>query len=438
MNWKAAIAIKNRFVQYAKDENAKPDEHGRYGASQMNRIFNCPGSVLLNESIKEAVEPSVYAITGTAAMRLIQYILAEEKSQPDDDYYTAFERCVVPVGKKMAILGEEDLSAIKVCIDTVADYLRNELDMTIRDAVKKGYLFIERSFSLTDIDPECYGRCDILIYIPFEHLVIFDYKHGAGVGVKVEENKQCKMYALGALTTGQYDDIDDVKIGIIQPRCTLVPDVAYFDVTRDELMKFKEEMRAVIKATKTKGADYKMGDWCIFCKANATGRCPVKRGAVIEVMKDVIEPIFPDPNVFTDEQLGKFITYGKAIDDYLKAVRNRATDRATKGYKLPGCKLVRGEKREKFESDTEALMEEKFGRIPEEFLNEPKMKTPKQCRAEAKKCGMGDEYLEFIDANAVTPEGEPILVLETDKRPAIDNASVVEVFGNESKEEFEM
>src|SRR5690606_938184 len=80
--------------------------------------------------------------------------------------------------------------------------------------------FIERRFHCPSIHPLFYGTSDFcFLDADARTLHVWDYKHGAGIVVEVEDSPQLKYYACGMLEDlGLWDDIDRVVLHIVQPR----------------------------------------------------------------------------------------------------------------------------------------------------------------------------------------------------------------------------
>lgn len=230
--------------------------HSKIGASSCHRFWECAGSIALGDKAKRegaVKETSRFAMEGTAA-HLLADICLKDGSRADrhldvglgveDDYFF--------VTQNMA-------DAVQVYLDKV-----RELLCEYKDA-EYGF---EKKFHLTNIHPEAYGTNDAYIYIPEEErLIVIDYKHGKGIVVEVEGNKQLLYYALGAKANIK-GKIKRIKLMIVQPRAKhkkgVIREITY---TAKYLEVFEKELKEKILATEQPILELKAGAHCKFCPA---------------------------------------------------------------------------------------------------------------------------------------------------------------------------
>ncbi len=231
--------------------------HSKIGGSGAHRFWECPGSIALADKARAKPgfedSPSVYASEGTVAHQLAEQCLIDND---DPDGFIGFSF-------------EADDRIIKVT-QNMADAVQVYLDTIRKDCQKFGtnaaFLEIEKGFSLPSIDPEAFGTNDACLHIPYETLIVYDYKHGKGVVVEVRHNKQLLYYALGAIQGKE--DVEFVELVIVQPRAPhkegTVRSITY---TRDNLEIFEMELKNKVIATKNPNAIRRGGQWCKFCAA---------------------------------------------------------------------------------------------------------------------------------------------------------------------------
>jgi hypothetical protein len=139
---------------------------------------------------------------------------------------------------------------------------------------------IEQSFTpaMRKLHPKFGGSTDRVMWRESERLLrVYDYKHGAGVPVDVDDNKQLKYYALGALLSNPTWNALTVELVIAQPRCDheqgrirsyKFPAIDLIDYAADLIDAAKEtEDFVAAKLVPSKKA-------CRFCPANAARKCP--------------------------------------------------------------------------------------------------------------------------------------------------------------------
>lgn len=217
-------------------------KHSPIGASSMSRWAACPGSVKLSQGQPNVT--SVAALEGTAAHDLIG--LALERAFSEN----------VPT----RLVVEDVVKAVLV----YADYVES-LNCTNRH--------VEHGFDMSSIFDRLYGTSDFTGYDEPERMLhVVDYKHGKGLPVEVEGNKQLQYYALGVLHTLPYRPTH-VTMTIVQPRCYhpagpirswTVPTIHFID--------FRADLVEAAEKTLEKKAKLIAGDHCIFCRAKSI--CP--------------------------------------------------------------------------------------------------------------------------------------------------------------------
>lgn len=239
-------------------------KHSPIGASSMSRWSVCPGSVRLSEGMPNIAGRA--ALEGTAAHELIG--LALERAFSEN----------VPT---RAVL-EDTVKAVLV----YADYCEK-----LR-AGNNPY-HIEHQFDLSEIVfPGLYGTGDYVCYETKKRILnIVDYKHGMGLPVEAEDNKQLQYYGLGVLRTLDYKP-EFVRMTIVQPRCYHpAGPIRSWSVPALHFIDFEADLIDAAKATKKKNAKLQAGPNCIFCRAKSI--CKEKQSNNVKNAKS-------DFNFYTD------------------------------------------------------------------------------------------------------------------------------------------
>ncbi len=178
-----------------------PNVHSKLGASSASMWMNCPGSVRLCAGIPNT--PSKYTSLGTAAHELGERCLLDGTNAHDH------------LGEKITADGKphpvdvDMADAVQVYIEEIrGDIIQAlDLDLSVLDGKsvlaaleKSAAIFgVEARFHLEWLHPDLFGTNDANFGVPLDVLRVYDYKHGQGVAVEVEDNPQLKYYALGAL-----------------------------------------------------------------------------------------------------------------------------------------------------------------------------------------------------------------------------------------------
>lgn len=375
--------------------------HSSVGASTAERWWNCPGSVRAVAAIPKQPD-SPYAAEGTAAHELGEICLRDGLDAAQH---------VGEFAKNGIEFTDEMAEAVQMYLDTV------RFDMATYDLTKED-IKVEHRFHLTHIDRDAYGTNDCNLPVFLDKVVVYDYKHGQGVAVDAEENKQLMYYALGAIELGDYDLVEVV---IVQPRAIHKDGpIRRWTITVDDLHSFAAELKTRIEATRAANAVLNCGEWCkkTFCPAMAT--CPAVRGRVErDAMVVFDKPIatLPKPEDITPLTLRRLLDGMPLIEQWLKAVWAYAEQKANNGEEILGYKLVRGREGNRKWAD-ENKVKAVFG---EECLEQVVM-SPAKLEKKLGKKNFADDGAQFT----IRSEGKIILVPEDDPRQEVQpNATTV-------------
>lgn len=347
--------------------------HSSIGASSMSRWSVCPASVRL--SIGMPNTSSKYAEEGTLAHSVAEQILNNQ------------------------LIDCEDPGIIEPVMVYV-DYIR---DLQIGCSTYG----IEEKFDLSSVYPGLFGTCDAWVYDAIgSTLHIVDYKHGQGLAVEVENNKQLRYYALGALLKLKLP-VSEVQMTIVQPRA-FHPDgpIRSWKIPVIELLDFTADLIEAAEATQDPNAKLVSGDHCRFCPAAPT--CPELHETAIKTAQEEFSPTLS----YSPEKLADVLSKIPAIQAWCKSVEMFAYNEAQHGREIPGFKLVPKKTHRKWKDiedlDTKLLLE--VG-LSYDDVFEKKMKTPAQVESLLDKEGK-----KLLEAFTFKPDGGTNLVPVTDKR----------------------
>jgi hypothetical protein len=363
--------------------------HSNIGASSMYRWSACPGSVRLSAGV--AKKSSKYADEGSDAHELAAMCLrggfrAEE----------FVDRHIIQGGRDFtpdAAMTE----AVQVYLDAV----------TARTCVAEDCsLDIETKFDLSDVHPGCFGTADAVIWNATTRvLTVMDYKHGAGVPVKVVGNPQLQYYGLGALRASGYP-AEKVRLVIVQPRCEIEGSaVREWEIDTIDLLDFQADLKAYAAATEDPNAPLNPGDHCRFCPAAAL--CPALANKAQEVARMEFAPAQP----YDAAQLKLALDSREVIRAWLKALDEFAYAEAEAGRTPPGYKLVAKRAMRKWRAEGEVVEALQSAGIKPDVFYERSLRSPAQLE-------------KLVDKKVLAPfivaeSSGHALVSEADKRPAI-------------------
>lgn len=288
------------------------------------------------------------------------------------------------------------------------EYVDEYVNMVTEKLVSSsGQLIIESRLDFSEYVPKGFGRGDAII-LSDTGIEVCDLKYGRNVPVSAVGNPQLRLYGLGALSEyGAFLDAETVTMTICQPRNG---GISSETLSVNELTDWGNAIRAIAEtAFKGEGTTC-AGDWCRFCKAKV--RCRALADYNLELEKAMTK----DASLLTDEDMAEVLERAEKLKTWVNKITEYAYDEAVNGRQWKGFKLVEGRSVRKYSDETaisEKLLEE--GYSLEEIYQPMKLLpiTGLEKLLGKKKFG------ELLEAYIDKPAGRPVLVPESDKRPAI-------------------
>lgn len=315
----------------------KTKTHSDVGASIAERYWACPGSITLFGHLKSP--PSFYAAQGTVAHEIAEFYL-RKGVQVDTERLGEIVR-IEEDGKVFEI--EIDLGMLDAVSEYV-DYVCEQLEIYGMECSDLG---VEVGFNLKHIDENAFGTCDAVIFALDHHrLVVIDYKHGAGVAVGAEGNKQTLYYALGAYYSLDKEDRERLRLVetvIVQPRCAHTDGTirkSFFTI--EELLAWEAELSEAIRRVRSNDKTLVAGSHCKFCPGKP--HCPEVKNEVARIAEvdfaNIDLGVPPNPKTLTPEQIAHVLQFIPFIKDWCDGVLDYAHVLAESGLEVPGYKLV--------------------------------------------------------------------------------------------------
>lgn len=363
--------------------------HSRLAPSDSARWFNCPGSIILQESLGVVEQGSSEAADEGTAAHLLGEICYQEQADPFEYLGETLEGVVVT---------EDMAEAVTVWLDFLA-------------TLPKGKVEHKTSLSHIIPDPEAAGHIDYHAYSKRKQtLYVADYKHGQGVFVEVKNNTQLILYALGVLNEllERGKKVEYIKTYIVQPRCfrsgsKVIRKATY---TRQELESWQSKLSTVARIIyrSPHRAQLKAGDkQCRWCACMA--RCPE---AAQRAFGDIPEQYVVPSN---NDELSSFLKREKYIYQFIAAIRQEALRAIMAGEEIDGYKVVRTTKHRQWVNSTDA--EHTLSQIfPEDVYAPRSLISPSKADQLTKQTGILD-HLMFI------PQGDLCLAEAEDRREAL-------------------
>lgn len=236
--------------------------HSLWSPSAAERNMNCAGAALLSQD--QPNNSSLASASGTVIHRIGEHGL---RNDGDIDFY---------LGTKEFCDGFEiDITDREVAI------ARAYIDYVFKRTEElSGDLLIEQRLHATEIHKECYGSGDAVIIAP-ETIEVIDLKTGK-YPVDAVNNKQLKIYALGALEMFGTESVKTVSTTIVQPTTYHKEgNVRSFEYDVAGLVDWGfNVLKPAILASFSPDPSYTEGSWCRWCPAKSI--CPLKSKEVFE------------------------------------------------------------------------------------------------------------------------------------------------------------
>lgn len=366
--------------------------HAILSASASYRWLNCPPSVRLTERIPD--NGSIYAAEGSEAHALCEYklrkLLGMEVQNPLD----------TPVGLQYYDNTMEDAAT------GYAAFVLELLE-EIRKSCPDPIVMVEQRLDFSRWVKDGFGTGDAVIVVDGT-LHVIDFKYGTGVPVSAEGNSQMRLYALGAVDMfGELYDIDTVVMTIYQPRLT---SISTDTISKTDLLDWAENTLRPLADLAYKGeGDLNAGSWCRFCKLRSTCR---KRA---EANLAMAQHDFKLPPTLSDEEIAVILDKLDDLISWAGDVKEYALNATLHGKHFEGWKLVEGRSNRRYTDEAAvAQIVSDTGRDPYEH---------KLLGITAMEKLLGKKQFATLLSNLVErPQGKPVLVPASDKRPEMTNA----------------
>lgn len=387
-----------------------PDAHALLGPSSSYMWMSCPPSARLNEGFED--KGSEYAQEGTLAHRLGELrlrsiyegidVTAElEEVRADPMYSASMEEYI---DDYVTFIGERMAEAKTKCPDP--------------------RLFIEQRVELGEYIPESFGTSDAII-LADGLMDVTDLKYGTGIKVDAESNSQMRIYALGCyLALSWAYQIDAIRMTIFQPR---IDNISTAIISPDRLLAWAEyelKPRAAL-AWEGKGEFNPGEQQCRWCKIAATCR------ARADYQMELAARDFAQPPTLSPEEIADVLTRLPALLSWADQVKEYALDAAlNKGVQFPGFKLVEGRSNRRYNDEAAIATALQKAGFSESDIYKPRELlgiTAMEKLVGKKKFGT------LAGAYIVKPEGAPVLVPVSNKRPELNTAAKA---ADEFKEEM--
>lgn len=407
-------------------------DHATWSASSTARNWTCSGAIALNSLNTKPERESEASAWGTACHQLSEKCFFSNRDA--DEFIGTVERT-----KERTVEVDDEMAETS---QMYVDYVRGRVATYNAEHPEAPAVVVhEQHFSLNALKTpfDAGGTGDTVMFFPAWRLLeVVDLKGGRGV-VEAADNKQLRTYGLGAMLANPGRPIEEIRVTIVQPRAPHkdgrirsetfhVGDL--IDWTTELLERMALSKQALDELSAMPFAAW-WSKWltpgaCKFCPSEGT--CPALEQRVLDAahvwFDDLDKPqIGNSPDQDTPEALSKTLDMLDMIQDWCNARRAYAHQLAESGVAIPNYVLVPKEGREAWNDGVEEKVQAACAAAKlreDQYLNAPKMKTPKQVRK-----ALGKNFESLVAGLSATPAKGTNLV-RADKttreavRPAVD------------------
>jgi len=395
--------------------------HSLLSPSSAGRWSACHASVQAESQYEN--ESSEFAVEGTVAHKMGEICINTE-CNPSDVTIEQLKKAV-PEWEETSV-PDNMYEAVQTYLDIVDDY--------VHEASNNTEIYVELRVDLGGIHPGMFGTIDFALFDrKKKKITLIDYKHGAGVWVDVDGNKQLILYAIGGLqhAANNKGEFKTVEVCIVQPRCFKTGEGAVRSITYTipELQKFAKGLKLAANKTIEPNPTFTSGSHCQFCRY--AGDCPELRNTASYAIPYDEEGNIIDISKLNNEQLA--LAYSM-VEDHLKpwtsAIWNGMLRRAESGEDMPGWKRVQKIGNRQW---IDAIVAEKTMKKAglKGIYSDPKLLSPAQI--EKLKEEDKEFLIKLVKQLIVRPKKGYTIVKSEDSRKEVPGFSIKDAFSNLEK-----
>jgi len=371
--------------------------HARMSPSRLHRIISCPASFRFAEAVEKkhpemANRTSSYADHGTYLHEVIRRVLEDG----------------VPLGQFDLTI--DDTAAIR---DALLYYKNLKCAIDVQQEHFETFVALQgyhKELNLTS------GTADVVLQTKTK-LIVVDWKFGSGIGVKAESNPQLRAYAAGYakdwVTLSRYKK---VEYHIVQPfRDNYDKETISSQALR---MWLKEILIPKVIEAKSNNAEFNPSlETCRFCPGKPYCRHRFKNAN--EVAQKVFK-VRKRMDMVSDEELSDLLKQAPVFESYIADTRKHFYLKLTSGIPVKDFKLVEGRSTRKWAKSEDQVVKVLGKYLDFDEMYKSKMVSPAQAEKMSRELRDSEEFKQLVEK----PRGKPIMVPESDRRPAYNAESV--------------
>ena len=375
--------------------------HAKLGPSKAHQWINCPPSIALEEEFPDRQTDE--ASEGTLAHKLAEEMLRYNNGEITKATFT----------RRLNKLKEDPQynPSMLEYVEGYAAYVWEQVSEAKKTCPDPLVLF-EQQLHFEDYVPDGFGTSDVVI-IADDTAHVIDFKYGKGVSVSAIGNPQLRLYALGAyLEFSDLYDIRQIRMTIVQPR---LDNISTDMISTEELLTWANEI--VVPAAKAAVAGegvQKVGEHCRWCRAKAV--CRAQRDYQMQMTRYD----FADAPLLDEEEIADVLARVDELVKWAGQIKDYALAQALEHHvRYPGFKLVEGRSIRKYTDQGEiATILTKAGCTADHIYKPMELIGI----TDMEKMLGKKRFAELVAPYVIKPEGKPVLVPESDKRPELNTA----------------
>lgn len=402
---------------------ATPTEHAFLSASSAHRWLVCTASPHFETQFPDGT--SSFAEEGTLAHKFCE--LYGQKAFHSQEITPQEFTAEVDRLSKNELYDPEMLE----CASGYVEYLKTK-SIELYDSAP--HIAQEVKVDFSKYVPNGFGTCDCIM-VGGDTLHITDYKHGKGVRVDAKGNPQMRLYALGALELYRvfYPNIKYVSMGIYQPRISR-DEPSEDKLTIEELIEWGGSIVPLAQAAYNGTGTFEPGEHCRFCKGKAQCKARADKYSALADFQSLVVPTPENveeaqrihdacgadvtDQLLTNAQIGELLKEAEGLEQWVKDLKDYATQAILQGEVVDGWKVVEGKSMRKI-ADIDGLVDTlKAADYDEALLYERK---PLTLTGYEKLVGK-KKFAELASEFCVKPQGAPTLAPIEDKRAPFNSA----------------
>ena len=326
--------------------------HSPLGASGASRWMKCPGSIALRSTLEpmaggEADQPA-YTTDGRTAHAGACWCL-----ENDADTWEIIDQEFE--GRRFTL---NMAKAVQVYLDAVRG-----------DVVEGSVTYFEQPVADATLHANYFGTTDAGV-LNGDHLIVSDYKNGAGVVVDVIHNPQIMYYAYGLIRKLNDPSILHVTLRVVQPNAFHPQGpMREWSLSVEELTAWAEtDLLPAMRRTEV-DTSLEPGAHCRFCPARHV--CPALSG----MWGAFATASAGEVPALTDAELGRQFALTDTIMMYKKALGEEVFRRLLLGTEVPNTQLEEKTADRMWKDGAKQRFIDQYGA---DALTEPALKSPAQ------------------------------------------------------------